>query len=74
VNLAPLSYIERFDRTYREKVLDQYLFARLDHVREATWQFLIDYNEHRPHESLDGMTPLEYRHHHPGRSTSEVSA
>ena len=68
------AYIERFNRTYREEVLDQYLFARLEDVREATWQFLIDYNEHRPHNALGGMTPAEYRNHHAGISTSEVSA
>jgi transposase InsO family protein len=40
------AYIERFDRTYRDEVLDRHLFVRLDEVREATWKFLIDYNEH----------------------------
>ena len=68
------AYIERFNRTYREDVLDQYLFARLDDVREATWQFLIDYNEHRPHNALGGMTPADYRNHYAGISTSRVSA
>lgn len=58
------AYIERFNRTYREEVLDQFLFVRLEDVREATWRFLIDYNEHRPHDSLGGLTPSEYRHHH----------
>lgn len=68
------AYIERFNRTYREEVLDQHLFARLEDVREATWHFLIDYNEHRPHDSLGGMTPIEYRHRHARNSTFEVSA
>lgn len=68
------AYIERFNRTYREAVLDQHLFARLEDVREATWQFLIDYNEHRPHNALGGMTPTEYRIHHAGISTSDVCA
>jgi putative transposase len=68
------AYIERFNRTYREEVLDQHLFVRLEDVREATWQFLIDYNEHRPHDSLGGMTPADYRHHHTRNSTCEVSA
>ena len=52
------------------KVLDQYLFARLKDVREATWQFLIDYNERRPHDTLDGMTPAKYRQHHQARSST----
>ena len=68
------AYIERFNRTYREDVLDRYLFARLDDVREATWRFLIDYNEHREHDALNGMTPIEYRNRPARPSTFEMSA
>jgi putative transposase len=67
------AYIERFNRTYREEVLDQYLFTRLEDVREATWQFLIDYNEQRPHDALGGLTPAEYRDHYARSSTSKMS-
>lgn len=38
-------YIERFNRTYREKVLSLYLFNTLTDVREATYWWMIDYNE-----------------------------
>jgi len=35
---------------------------------------MIDYNEERPHDSLGGLTPAEYRNQHARRSTFEVSA
>ena len=34
------AYVERFNRTYREELLDQYLFSPLDDVREATWWWM----------------------------------
>jgi putative transposase len=53
-------FIERFNRSYREAVLDMYLFRTLDEVREQTEYRVREYNEERPHESLGNLTPREY--------------
>jgi len=54
------SYIERFNKTFREKVLDFYLFKSLTEVKEITSNWLRQYNEKRPHESLGNLTPAEF--------------
>lgn len=54
------SYIERFNKTYREEVLDFYLFKSLTEVKEITENWLRQYNEERPHESLGDLTPAEF--------------
>jgi putative transposase len=54
------SFVERFNRTYREEVLDLYIFSRLSEVREITDRWLKEYNQERPHESLGNLTPAEY--------------
>lgn len=52
------AYIERFNRTFREHVLDAYLFESLEEVRAIVEEWIEDYNNHRPHEGLNGKTPL----------------
>ena len=53
-------FIERFNRSYREAVLDMFVFQSLSEVRAETEKWLKEYNEERPHESLGHMTPREY--------------
>ena len=54
-------YIERFNRLYREAVLDAYIFEDLHQVRELTNNWVEEYNQRRPHESLNNLTPYEWK-------------
>ena len=55
------AFIERFNRTYRTEILDFYLFRTLNEVRDITDRWLQEYNCERPHQSLNNLTPEEYR-------------
>ena len=54
-------YVERFNRSFREDILDCYLFDSLDEVRDLAWDWQNEYNEERSHDGLNGLTPVEYR-------------
>ena len=54
------SYIERFNRSYREDILDMYAFTNLRQVRDLSSEWLIEYNHDRGHDSLGGKSPVEY--------------
>ena len=45
-------FIERFNRSYRQAVLDMYVFQTLNEVREQTEMWLKEYNEERPPDAL----------------------
>jgi putative transposase len=61
---AQNAYIERFNRTYREEVLDAYLFDDLQEVRYITERWLEEYNTIRPHEALQGLPPRQFATQH----------
>ncbi len=68
------AFIERFNRTYRDEVLSAYLFENLDQVREITQDWIVCYNEKRPHDSLGGLPPAVFRQTQTaGISTYELS-
>ena len=55
------AYIERFNKSYRDGVLNAWLFDNLDEVREVSQSWVDDYNNHRPHDACGGLPPKKYR-------------
>ena len=66
------SYIERFNRTYRDEILNMYVFKSLNEVRELTENWIREYNEERPHDSLNDLTPWEYLANHQSGGNSNL--
>jgi len=54
------AFIESFNGRLRDECLDTNWFYRLQQAREVIDAWLKDHNEHRPHSSLAGLTPVEY--------------
>ena len=54
------AFIERFNRTYREEVLDAFLWVSTQDVQQLSDAWLVTYNEHRPHDALGRVPPLTY--------------
>ena len=67
------AYIERFNRTYREGVLNFYRFRNLAEVRETTHWWRLDYNERRPHDARGRRTPAECMNPNAKNSNLELS-
>jgi putative transposase len=52
--------VERFNGTYRSEILDANLLTDLGHCKQITQDWIKEYNQERPHESLGFKTPMEY--------------
>lgn len=53
--------IERFNRTYREDVLDAYLFDTIAQADIVSQKWRQEYNHGHPHQSLGRMSPWEFK-------------
>ena len=71
-------YIERFNRTFREEVLDAYAFDNLRQARVMSQAWMWVYNNERPHSSLGYQTPVQFllkygKLHHPQKANAEFT-
>jgi putative transposase len=54
-------YIESFNGRLRDECLNEHWFFSLADARQIVEAWRLDYNQARPHSSLGGLTPEEYR-------------
>jgi putative transposase len=55
-----MAFVESFSGRLRDECLNEHLFASLKEAREIIEEWRTDYNTHRPHSSLNGLTPTEF--------------
>jgi putative transposase len=53
-------FVESFNGRLRDECLNEHVFANLRHARDLIAARRENYNHHRPHSSLDGLTAREY--------------
>lgn len=53
-------FVESFNGRLRDELLNETLFRSLSHARELMADWRDDYNDCRPHTSLNGLTPNEF--------------
>jgi putative transposase len=54
-------FIESFNGRFRDELLNETAFRSLAHARALIAEWREDYNRSRPHTSLGGLTPAEFR-------------
>jgi len=54
-------YMESFNGRFRDECLNENWFMSLDHARRIIEDWRIDYMQVRPHSSIEGMTPVEFK-------------
>jgi putative transposase len=54
-------YIESFNGKFRDECLNQHYFTDLNEARETIEMWREDYNTVRPHQSLNDLTPEEFK-------------
>lgn len=55
-------FVESFNGSFRDECLNETLFSNLRQARLAIHDWKEDYNQTRPHSSLENLTPREFAH------------
>jgi len=53
------AYVERFNGSIRNELLNAYVFKTLSEIRQKSEQWRVDYNQNRPHKALKYLTPTD---------------
>ena len=53
-------FVESFNGRLRDECLNEHLFTSYNHARKVISAWRQDYNQERPHSSLDGLTPMKF--------------
>jgi putative transposase len=53
-------FVESFNGSFRDECLNAHWFLSLEDAAEKIEAWRIEYNEYRPHSSLNGLTPAEF--------------
>lgn len=67
------AYIESFNGKFRDECLSQHWFVSLDEARSVSEAWRVDYNERRPHRSLQHQTPAEFAAKCSSKQPAELS-
>lgn len=51
--------IERFWKTFEDEVIEGAIFNTIDELKDAVLGYNFYYNEHRPHQGINGKKPLD---------------
>ena len=68
------AYIERYNRTLRQELLNQHQFKSIEHLQEQLTDYIWCYNHNRPHSALGGQTPKRYRQEQQSSNKRNVHA
>ena len=56
------AYVERLNRTFREDVLDAYLFESPEQLNIIAQKWMDQYNNEHPHQSLGAISPIAFKY------------